>query len=640
MIKIIDLANKLGLKPKELREKAAELGVEIGAREQELEDEQAMALELAIEEKSNQIFLPEVVPIQDFALQIKLPVAVILTELLKNGIVTNQNESIDFETAAIIAEDLGKKVTLQEVPDIAGQEKTVAEELLIKDNPKDMKPRPPVISIMGHVDHGKTKLLDAIRNTNVVDSEAGGITQKIGAYQVQYKDRLLTFLDTPGHEAFTAMRARGARSTDIAILVVAADDGVKTQTIEAINHAREAGIPIVVAINKIDLPGANPERVKKELADQNLLPEEWGGSTVMVEISAKQKQNIEGLLDMVLLVADMAELKANPDRPAAGTIIESRLDPSLGPVATVLVQAGTLRKNQNVVVGSAYGRVRLMRDYNHKNITKALPGTPVFLVGLNDVPQMGDTLLVCSSEQEVRAKAMKIMRKRSAKRLETSGKISITEIAARISQGKLKVLKVVLKADTKGSMEAIKQSFAKIKSEKVRIDVIHDGVGEVTDSDVIMAAASQAILIAFNVRTPTNVKRSAMKEGIKISEYDIIYRLLEDVEKALLGILGPEIVETVTGKMTVAKVFFSIKEEKIFGGKVDEGKIVFPGFVRFYRGSKPLGESKISGLQKGQAEAVEVDKGYECGVKVATSIKPKVGDVVECFKREERKARL
>ncbi|MCX6807373.1 MAG: translation initiation factor IF-2 [Patescibacteria group bacterium] len=565
-----------------------------------------------------EISLPPVSSVGEFARKLSLPVTAIISELLKNGVVAAINESIDFDTMAIIAGDLGFIVKLDESEEsllIAAEkdERSMLEKLLSEDKKSDSQPRPPIISVMGHVDHGKTSLLDALRETNVAAGEAGGITQHIGAYQVDWKGRKITFLDTPGHAAFTVMRARGAKATDIAILVVAANDGVKPQTIEAIHHARDAKIPIVVAINKVDLPEADINKVKSELSEHDLIPEEWGGKTVMAEVSAKQKKGVENLLDLVLLTSDMEDLRANPDRLAVGTVIEADLDSKLGPVATVLINTGTLRRGDPVVVGAACGRVRLMIAPNGKQIKEASPSTPVRISGLDLVPAAGEILTVKTSEKEAKFLATKVRQHREARSMEQK-KIGLAKLSAKIAKGDVAVLKIIVKADVDGSLQAIKQCLSDIKSEKAAVQIIHSGIGQVNESDVMMAAAAEAVVITFHLGVNNDVKKLALREGVEIKQYDVIYHLTEDIEKTLSGMLQNEVIEEILGELKVKAIFMTSAKAMIVGGDVKSGKFTKDTVVRVYRDGEIIGEGKTDSVQEGKVPCDSVEEGHECGL--------------------------
>ncbi|PIZ76442.1 translation initiation factor IF-2 [Candidatus Peregrinibacteria bacterium CG_4_10_14_0_2_um_filter_38_24] len=584
--------------------------------------------------------ISDFITVKEFAEKTGIKIAKIIGELMKNGIRANINQEIDFETAQIIADDSGVK--LKRIRTAASAEELMAgniSNLLKEDDASVLKTRPPVVCVMGHVDHGKTKLLDAIRSTDVVAGESGGITQHIGAYQVVKKGKLITFLDTPGHEAFTAMRARGAKVTDIAVLVVAADEGVKPQTIEAINHAKEAGVPIIVAMNKMDKPNVNPDRVKGELAEHGLQPEDWGGDTVIVPVSALAKQGIDELLDMVLLTADILDLKANYDREAVGTVVEAHLDHSLGPVATVLVNTGTLRLMDNVVVGNAHGRIKLMRDYNGKPIRLANPSTPVRIAGLSSTPVSGDILQVVKDEKMAKQKAEEIGM--ITKKLDEEKGSAIGQIISRIKSDK--ILKIVLKADTKGSLEAIKQSLAKIKNDDVAIKIIHSGVGTITESDITMASASKGIVIGFHAGYDSPyVEKTAEREGVEVRKYTIIYNLLEEVTKLLSGLLDPEIVEIIIGRAEVKMIFLTKKKEMVIGCRVTSGKLENKAKLRVIRGvtkedtDNIVGMGTLESLRKVDEVVREIGAGNECGIKFVGDIALEAGDILEAFKQEKK----
>lgn len=570
-----------------------------------------------------EVLLPGVLSVRDFAESLNLPVTEVIGVLFKNGVMATINESIDFETMAIIGDELGFDIKPKEEEKIAVKVETTR---------KHMATRSPIVTVMGHVDHGKTKLLDAIRSTDVVSTESGGITQHIGAYQItiktkEQKERTITFLDTPGHEAFSAMRAHGANITDVVILVVAANDGVKPQTVEAANHAKEAGVPVVVAINKIDLPDADIDRAKRQLADIGLLPEEWGGKVPMVGISAKEHTNIDELLEMVLLVADLKELQADATVPASGVVIESHMQAGMGPLATILIQEGTLHLNEPVIIGQTYGKIRIMENYLGKKIKVAGPSTPVQIAGLQDLPNFGDRFQAVANEKEAKdlVKTKSIHRK----------VLSITELSRDIKEGKLKELKIVLKADVAGSLEAIRTSLEKISTEEVKILIVHEGVGDISESDINMALASKALVIGFRVKASTDITSLARRENIKISIYDIIYQLLDDLTAALSGLLEPEIIETEVGRMEVLAIFKVQRQDQIIGGKVKTGRIENNCVVKIVRDKETIGEGTISSLQQNKKDAHEVLEGFECGLKVTSPTKIKVGDSLECYKKEE-----
>ncbi|HBO60249.1 TPA: translation initiation factor IF-2 [Candidatus Berkelbacteria bacterium] len=570
---------------------------------------------------------PSVLSVREFAELLKVPVTEIIGALVKNGVMATINESIDYDTMSIIADGLGFSLTEKAEEEI---------KLETKNTKKHLTTRPPVVTVMGHVDHGKTMLLDAIRHTDVISTESGGITQHIGAYQVtvkrENKERTLTFLDTPGHEAFSAMRAHGANITDVVVLVVAANDGVKPQTIEAINHAKAASVPVVVAINKIDLPDSDIDRVKRQLADNGLLSEEWGGDVPMVPVSAKNKENIDEIIDMILLVADLKELKADATLPATGVVIESHMQAGRGPIATILIQEGTLHAHDVVVIGSTYGKVRIMENYLGKKISEATPSMPVRIAGLQEVPNFGDRVLAVADEKE----AKELTKVKSIKRKV----LSIGELSRDIKAGKIKELKLILKADVAGSLEAIKKSLNEISNEEVKINVLHEGVGDITESDVNMALASEALVIGFRVKASSDVMNLARRENVKISIYDIIYQLLDDLTAALSGLLEPEIVETEIGRMKILAIFKVHRNEKIVGGKVTSGKIENNCEVKIVRDKETIGEGKIVSLQQNMKDAREVLENFECGLKVETEIKLAEDDSLECYRKEERVRRL
>lgn len=586
------------------------------------------------QEISKLIEMPDTISIKELAEKSGISVAKIIGELMKNGILANINQQVDFETVLIISDELGIKIKKKHgaasADEILGRD---ISHLLKEEDETVLKKRPPVVVVMGHVDHGKTKLLDAIRETNVVATEAGGITQHIGAYQVEKKGRLITFLDTPGHEAFTEMRARGAKVTDIAILVVAADEGVKPQTIEAINHAKEAGVPIIVAMNKIDKPSINIDRVKGELAEQGLTPEDWGGKTIIAPISALQRQGIDELLDMILLVADMENLKANPDREAVGTVVEAHLDPSFGPVATVLVNTGTLREGNNFVVGSTFGKVKVMFDCLGKKIKEAPPSAPVRIAGLDKTPLSGDILQVMSDEKKARQKSEEIEQLIKDERVKKGS--SLNQLISSVQSNKL--LKIVLKADTKGSLEAIKGALAKIRDEEVALKIIHSGVGAITESDVMMASASQGLVVGFHTDySSSHVAITAENEGVAVRIYKIIYELIDEVKKLLSGLLEADTVIIELGKAEVAKIFWTKKKEMIIGCRVKGGKIEKNAKLRVMRNSEILAEEAVLvSLQRGENAVNEVYEGEECGIKYTGNIKLQEGDILEAYKMEK-----
>ena len=583
------------------------------------------------EEQIKQIVIPEVLTIKELADKMKIVPSVIVKKLFLQGKVVTVNQEIDFDTAEEIAMEFDVLCEKEEVVD-------VIEELLKEDEEDEslMVKRPPVVCVMGHVDHGKTSLLDAIRHTNVTDREAGGITQHIGAYVVEVNGEKITFLDTPGHEAFTAMRMRGANSTDIAILVVAADDGVMPQTVEAINHAKAAGVEIIVAINKIDKPGANVERVKQELTEYELIPEDWGGSTVFVPVSAHTKEGIPELLEMILLTAEVMELKANPNRAARGLVIEAELDKGKGSVATVLVQKGTLHVGDAIAAGSAHGRVRAMMDDRGRRVKEAGPSQPVEILGLNDVPNAGEVFVGCDSEKEARNFAETFIAQNKVKLLEeTKSKMSLDDLFNQIKEGNLKELNIVVKADVQGSVEAMKQSLLKLSNEEVVVKVIHGGVGAINESDVILASASNAIIIGFNVRPDATAKDIAEREGVDMRLYRVIYDAIEDVEAAMKGMLDPVFEEKVLGHAEVRQTFKASGVGTIAGAYVQDGIFERGCTARLIRDGVVVFDGALASLKRFKDDVKEVRAGYECGFVFENYNDIKEGDQVEAYKMVE-----
>ena len=573
------------------------------------------------------IKLPETIAVKDLASKMSYTAAEVVKKLFMMGVMATINQEIDFDTAALVASEFG--VTCEELP----PEVDPTEIPEIEDDPKSLKLRPPVVTVMGHVDHGKTSLLDCIRNTHVQTHEAGGITQHIGAYQVNCKGKKIVFLDTPGHEVFTAMRARGAQITDIAILVVAADDGVMPQTTEAIHHAKSAGVPIIVAINKIDKPGANPDHVKQELMEQGLVPEEYGGDTIMVPVSAKKQIGIDDLLEMVLLVAEVKELKANPNRDARGVIVEAKLDKGRGPVATVLVQNGTLRIGDSVVCGTTYGKVRAMVNDRGENVKKAGPSVPVEILGLNDVPEAGDILAVLEEKQARSIAEARIERQRN--NLIKSKKVSLDDLFHQIQEGDIKDLNIVIKADVQGSVEALSSSLLKLnKNDEVRVSIVHSGVGAVNESDVMLASASNALIIAFNVRPDANARKLADTENIDIRTYRVIYDAINDVKDAMSGMLKPKYKEVVQGRVEIRQVM-KFSKALVAGSYVLEGKICNNSKIRIIRDNIEIFDGEIDSLRRFKDEVKEVNAGYECGISIVDFRDFKEGDIIEAYTMEE-----
>ncbi len=561
----------------------------------------------------------------------------IMKELIKNGMMANINSQLDYETAALMAAEFGIETTEYVPEKMAGIYDSI-EEVLAAEAPADLRPRPPVVTIMGHVDHGKTKLLDAIRQTRVAEGEAGGITQHIGAYQVDVHGRKISFLDTPGHEAFTAMRARGAQVTDIVVLVVAADDGVMPQTLEAIAHVKAAKVPMIVAINKMDAAGANPDRVRQELATADVLVEQWGGDVPSVEVSAKMKKNIGDLLEIILLVADINEFKANPNKPAAGTIVEAELDKNRGTVATVLVQNGTLRLDDIVLVGATYGRIRSMFNDAGKRLRHAEPSMPVEILGLDGVPQAGDILQVVDKIEIARDIAAQRHRQRQAETVATPSKaVGLDDLYAKIQAGQVKDLNILLKADVNGSIGAIEHSLKQInaKHNEVQLKIIHSSTGAISESDVNLATASKAIIIGFNTRPDPSARRLAEQNGIEIRFYNIIYQLLENLEQALVGMLAPEEREVVNGFAEVRNTFRLPSREVVAGLYVTDGKVNRNDQVRVLRNGVVLHDGKLSSLKRFKDDVREVQSGYECGAVVADFTDVQNGDTMEFYRTEK-----
>lgn len=548
--------------------------------------------------------------------------------LMRGGIMASINQVIDFDSAAIVAADLGYEAKEEAEASV----ETVEKYRFIGEDSAAQKPRPPVVTIMGHVDHGKTKLLDAIRQTNVVDTEAGNITQHIGAYQVEIRGQKITFLDTPGHEAFTAMRARGAKVTDIAILVVAADDGVMPQTVEAMDHARAAGVPIVVAINKIDKPDANPDRVKQQLADNSLLIEEWGGDVVCVSVSAKLGDGISDLLENLLIVAEIQELKADPTRPAFGAVVEASLDSSKGPLATVLVQTGTLNIGDNVVVGETSGKIKAMFDDKGKRVRKAEPSMPVEVLGLNSVPQAGDSLAVVGSEKEARAEAQQ--RQMERERVGASRAPRLSNLFAQIQAGQVKELNIILKTDVQGSLEPIRSSLERLGSKEIKVRIVHSGSGNITENDVMLAIASKGIIIGFNTRPEPGAKLLADSEGVDIRCYQVIYNVVEDIEKALAGMLEPTYMDVVEGHAEV-RAIFNVRQGEIAGAYVTEGKLSRGAQARVLRNGESIHESSIASLKHFKENVRDMAAGFECGLGIEGFSGFEIGDIIESYRREK-----
>ncbi len=585
--------------------------------------------------KRGQVELPHSLSVRQLADLLRVSAVDIIKQLMRKNIMANINQVIDYDIASEIATSLGHETRLK--PRTAEGAASAISEIrkrrkLQVEEPGNLQPRPPVVTVMGHVDHGKTRLLDAIRQTNVMATEAGAITQHIGAYQVTVDGQKITFLDTPGHEAFTAMRAHGAKITDIIILVVAADDGVMPQTLEAISHARAAEVPIVVAINKIDKPEANPERVKQQLAEAELMIEEWGGDTVCVAISAKEKIGIKELLDNLLVVAEVEELKANPSGPASGVVVEAEMDRTRGPLATILVNSGTLKPGDTVVVGGTWGRVRAMLNDLGKQVKKAGPATPVEILGLNSVPQAGDILTAVTSEQQAQALLQKHRREMEEKASVSARSVSLHNLYDKISSGQVKGLNIILKADVQGSIEPIRSSLERLDTAEVQVRILHSATGNVSESDVMLAAASNGLIIGFGVGTDEGARRLASTEGVDIRHYDVIYSVIDDVEKALKGLLEPELIEVIEGHAEVRAVFSAAKGVQVAGVYILDGKVSRSSSVRVRRGEEVISDTAVSSLRRFKDDVREVAAGFECGIGVKDFSDFKVGDRLEFYR--------
>ena len=581
--------------------------------------------------------IPHSITVKDLAELFGVNPADVIRELIKSGIFATINQLIDRDTASLVAGELGFEVAESQAPEQAeaknGKEpptpQATKEVLFEEDEASLMLPRPPIVTVMGHVDHGKTSLLDAIRTTTVAAGERGGITQHIGASEIEKDGRRIVFLDTPGHEAFTAMRARGARVTDIAVLVVAADDGVMPQTLEAIDHAKAAKVPIVVAVNKIDKPEANAERIKTELSEHGVVIEEYGGETPLVLVSAKTGAGLQDLLDTILIVADVQELKANPKRSAVGTVVEAELDKGRGAVATVLVQTGTLKVGDIVVVGDTYGRVRALENSRGGRMAKAGPSTPAVILGLGEVPAAGDILRVVPDEKTARTM---IQERRAGAAPEQTGRATLEDLYRQIQAGQTKELRVILKADVQGSLGAIRHALEQVQNDEVRINILHEGTGDITDNDILLASASNAIVVGFNTKVDPQARRTAEAEGVDVRLYDIIYQLTDQMTAALSGLLEPEVVEVVEGRAEVRQIFRSGRTV-ICGSYVTDGRIVRSG-ARVYRGGKVIATDKIESLRRFRDDVREVQTGYECGIGLADFNEPEMGDIIECFSQQ------
>jgi translation initiation factor IF-2 len=582
------------------------------------------------------IELGKTIVVKDLAEKLKKPPVEVIRTLIFEGVMANMNQEIDFNIAEKVIEKFGSMAVLKEEEAGKLAEEEVYEETIEETEDSEMK-RPPIVTVMGHVDHGKTSLLDAIKHSKVTDTEAGGITQHIGAYTVDVNDERITFLDTPGHEAFTAMRARGAQITDIVILVVAADDGIMPQTVEAINHCKAAKVPMIVAINKMDRPSANPDKVKQELTEHGLLSEDWGGDTICVPVSAHTKEGLDTLLEMVVITSQMLELTANPDRNAKGTVIEAKLDKGRGPLATLLVQNGTLTTGDSIIVGTTYGRIRAMLDDKGKKLKSAGPSIPVEILGLSEVPAAGDRFIVVKDEKTARNMAESRKEKNRQENFQASNRVSMENLYSQIQEGKVKELGVIVKADVQGSVEAIRQSIEKLSTDNVKVRVIHGGVGAITETDVSLAYASNAIIIGFNVRPDNNAITVAEKDNVDIKTYRIIYDALDDIKSAMMGMLEPEYKEVVQGRCEVRAVYKISNVGTIAGGYVLNGKITRNSSVRVLRQGVVVFESTLASLKRFKDDVKEAAAGYECGLSVEKFNDIKEGDIIEAYIMEEIK---
>jgi len=591
-----------------------------------------------VEKQAKVVVIPEFLTVRQLAILMDVSPIDIIKELMNAGLMVNINQQIDFDTAAIVAHEMGFEAQPETPPLVEEEEAEVAapvkQQFIAGEAPEDLLPRPPVVTILGHVDHGKTKLLDAIRHTNVADSEAGGITQHIGAYQITYQGKKITFLDTPGHEAFTAMRARGAQGADIAVLVVAADDGVMPQTEEAIAHARAAHVPIIVALNKIDKSNANPDLVKQQLSDVGLTVDEWGGDTICVPVSAKYKTNIEELLENILLVSDVADLRANPNCPAVGTVVEGRLDKSKGPMATILVQNGTLHVGDAVVIGEIYGRVRAMLNDKGKRVKEAPPSMPVVIFGLSDVPTAGDILEVTEKERTARM----IASRRTAERQEAAARpvkaFTLDDLYEQFQSGQIKELNLIIKADVQGSIEPIVTSLQKLGDEGLQVNILHRATGRITESDIMLAVASRAIVIGFNVTADPAARRMAEREGVDVRVYEIIYRLIDDMDKALKGLLEPVYQDVVIGHAEVRVIYRIPHAGKVAGVYVVDGQVARNALAKVRRGGEVIYDGRVASLKRFTEDVREVKAGFECGIGLEGFSDYEEGDIIETYRKE------
>ena len=622
--------DKYSTKKQKINQKSAQRNKQRYSNKRETEQDKLRRLELERARKQQlRVRIPDVISVGELATRLKVTATEVIKKLMMLGVMATINEEIDFDTASLVAEELGAKVEHEVIVTI--EDRLIDED----DDAEDTEERCPVVVVMGHVDHGKTSILDRIRNAHVTAGEAGGITQHIGAYQVKYEGKDITFLDTPGHEAFTAMRARGANITDIAILVVAADDGIMPQTVESINHAKAAGITVIVAINKMDKEGANPDRVKEELTKYGMVCEEWGGDVICVPVSAKTGEGIDELLENILLVAETSELKANPDRRAKGTVVEARLDKGRGPIATLLVQNGTLHTGDVIIAGTAVGRVRVMTNDKGKTVHTAGPSVPVEITGLAEVPEAGDVFNAV--EDERLARELVEQRKHEAKQAKFNEyqKVTLDNLFSQIEQGEMKELSLIVKADVQGSVEAVTQSLEKLSNEEVRVRVIHGGVGGIKESDVMLASASNAIIIGFNVRPDQTAEEIAARDKVDIRTYRVIYDAIEEIETAMKGMLAPKYREVVMGRIEVRQVYKISNVGAVAGAYVLSGKVTRQCEIRVVRDGIVIAEDKMSSLKRFKDDAKEVGEGYECGITLEKFRDFKEGDIFEAFIMEE-----
>jgi translation initiation factor IF-2 len=629
------LSSQLNMSMQELRSRAKEKGFFISPKANKIDNFLAKKIieslgqtpkPVAMEAKDKKVKLPTYIKVRDFAALLSLPVVEVIKVLIKNGVMATINEEVDFETATIVAQDLGFEVETEADQSAKEFGMGFLQEVLAAEKEQDLKPRPPIVAIMGHVDHGKTTLLDTVRKTKVAEGESGGITQHIGAYTVKKNGKTVTFLDTPGHEAFSEMRARGANVTDLIVLVVAADDGVRPQTLEVINRAKFTDTPIIVAINKVDKPEANVIRVKQELAGHGVLTEEWGGKTIAVEISAKQNLGIDSLLEMILLTAEVENFRANPHGKTIGTIIESRMAHGKGPVATVIVQNGTLKVGDIVAAGSAFGRVRSLEDDNGRKLKEASPSTPAQISGFSELPQSGDILQTVATLDDARGIAMVSKKHQRSSRLTAKQKIQ--------GDAENKSLNLIIKADVAGSLEAIKQSVSKLKNDEVQINILSDGIGEVNENDILLASNSKATVLAFRAKVNPKAINLAKLKGVVVDSYDVIYELLEDVTSAVIAMFTPETEKIANGRAKVLAIFRTEKNQMIVGGRVEEGEVKKQGQIAVWRDGVEIGRGDITDLQRNKVASKSVAQSEEFGMKLKTAVKIKEGDVLESFEEK------